>query len=115
SAGGAGGFDMRRVWPLRAIAVRRVWPLRAIAVRRVWPTALLLLAVLGAWEVYVDAGGADPSVLPPPHQIASAMWTDRGLLWTNFRPTAAAMLLGILLAAVLGLAIASAMHLLPWL
>jgi ABC-type nitrate/sulfonate/bicarbonate transport system permease component len=74
---------------------------------------LLLLAVLGAWELYVDAGGADPSVLPPPHDVASAMWNDRGLLWSNFRPTAEAMLLGILVAAVLGLAIAVAMHLIP--
>jgi putative hydroxymethylpyrimidine transport system permease protein len=82
---------------------------------RVWPTVVLLLALFGAWEIYVDAGGADPGVLPPPHAIASSMWTDRTLLWNSFRPTAGAILLGLLLAATVGLALAVAMHLLPWL
>ena len=30
------------------------------------PALLLLLALVGAWELYVDLGGADPLVLPPP-------------------------------------------------
>jgi ABC-type nitrate/sulfonate/bicarbonate transport system permease component len=75
----------------------------------------LLIVLLGAWEVYVDAGGAAPDVLPPPHTIASAMWTDRALIWHYFRPTAGAILLGILLASVVGLLLAAAMHLVPWL
>jgi ABC-type nitrate/sulfonate/bicarbonate transport system permease component len=75
---------------------------------------LLLIALLGGWELYVDAGGASPDVLPPPHAIASTLWTDRGLLWHYFRPTAGAILLGVLLAAVVGLVLASAMHLAPW-
>jgi putative hydroxymethylpyrimidine transport system permease protein len=82
---------------------------------RVWPTVLVLLALFGAWEIYVDAGGADPGVLPPPHAIASSMWNDRTLLWNNLRPTGEAMLLGIFAAAIAGLALSVAMHLAPWL
>jgi len=81
---------------------------------RPWPTLLALLVLLGAWELYVDLGGGR-GVLPPPHAVASSIWTDRSLLWSNFRPTAEAMLLGILVAAVVGLALAISMHLLPWL
>ena len=51
-------------------------------VLRVWPSVLLLLALLGCWEIYVDAGGADPDILPAPHTIASTIWTDRALLWS---------------------------------
>ena len=32
-----------------------------------WRPAALLLALLGAWELYVDAGGTDPLILPAPH------------------------------------------------
>jgi putative hydroxymethylpyrimidine transport system permease protein len=82
---------------------------------RVWPTVLVLLALFGAWEIYVDAGGADPGVLPPPHAIASSMWNDRALLWSNFLPTAEEIVLGILVAAIAGLALAIVMHVVPWL
>ncbi|HEV3056213.1 MAG TPA: ABC transporter permease [Solirubrobacteraceae bacterium] len=75
---------------------------------------LIALAVLiGAWEVYVDAGGADPTVLPPPHAIFSSLWNDRSLLWRYFHPTAEAILLGILVAALIGLSLAIVMHLVP--
>jgi putative hydroxymethylpyrimidine transport system permease protein len=75
---------------------------------------LIALAVLiGAWEVYVDAGGADPTVLPAPHAIFSSLWSDRSLLWRYFHPTAEAILLGILVAAVIGLSLAIVMHLVP--
>jgi ABC-type nitrate/sulfonate/bicarbonate transport system permease component len=75
---------------------------------------LIALAVLiGAWEVYVDAGGADPTVLPPPHAIFSSLWNDRSLLWRYFHPTAEAILLGILVAALIGISLAIVMHLVP--
>ncbi len=84
--------------------------------RRVWRFILPLIALavlLGAWEVYVDAGGADPTVLPPPHAIFSSLWNDRSLLWRYFHPTAEAILLGILVAAVIGVLLAVVMHLVP--
>jgi putative hydroxymethylpyrimidine transport system permease protein len=83
-------------------------------IRAAWPVAVALIVLLGAWEIYVDAGGADPSVLPPPHAIASSVWNNRSLLWSNFKPTAEAMLLGVLLASLVGFALAIAMHLAGW-
>jgi NitT/TauT family transport system permease protein/putative hydroxymethylpyrimidine transport system permease protein len=74
------------------------------------PAVLLLLGLAGAWEVYVDLGGVDPLILPPPHDVAKALYTDRSLLWSNFLVTAEEVLLGILVAAVAGLALAIAIH-----
>ena len=84
------------------------------ALRATWPPALLLVALFGAWEVYVDSGGGSGS-LPAPHAIASSIWNDRSLIWSNFKPTAEAMLVGVLLAALVGLALSASMHLVPWL
>jgi putative hydroxymethylpyrimidine transport system permease protein len=76
-----------------------------------WRALLLLLGLLGAWELYVDLGGADPLILPAPHAIAQSLYTDRSLLWSNFLVTAEEVLLGIAVAAVTGLAFAIAIHL----
>jgi ABC-type nitrate/sulfonate/bicarbonate transport system permease component len=78
--------------------------------RNWWGAALLLLVLLGAWEIYVDAGGADPLILPAPHAIAKALYTDRSLLWSNFLVTAREILLGMALAAAAGLAFAVVLH-----
>jgi ABC-type nitrate/sulfonate/bicarbonate transport system permease component len=76
-----------------------------------WLPALGLLALLvGAWEVYVDAGGADPAILPAPHAIAKSLYVDRSLLWSNFRVTAEEVLLGILLAAAVAMVLAVLIH-----
>jgi putative hydroxymethylpyrimidine transport system permease protein len=75
-----------------------------------WRTVLVLALLLGAWELYVDLGGADPLILPPPHAIAQSLWDDRDLLWSNFLVTAQEVLLGLLVAAAAGLALASLMH-----
>ncbi len=77
---------------------------------RLLPALLLLLALLGMWELYVDLGGVDPLVLPPPHQVATSLFEDRSLLWNNFLVTAQEVLLGILVAAVAGLLLAIAIH-----
>jgi putative hydroxymethylpyrimidine transport system permease protein len=75
-----------------------------------WRPALVLLALLGAWELYVDLGGADPLILPAPHAVATALYNDRSLLWSNFVVTAEEVLLGILLAAAAGFVCAVAIH-----
>ncbi len=78
--------------------------------RAIWGSLLVLGLLLGAWELFVDLGGADPLILPPPHAIASALYDDRSLLWSNFLVTAEEILLGIALAAAVGLAFAIALH-----
>jgi len=83
-------------------------------VRRVGPplaAAAILLALFGAWELYVALSGIDPLLLPPPHDVAQALWDDRALLWDDLRVTAGEMLLGILLAGVAGFALPVVLHL----
>jgi putative hydroxymethylpyrimidine transport system permease protein len=78
--------------------------------RRVVLPVLLLAVLLGIWELYVDVGGADRDILAAPHQIVSAIYTDRALLWSNFLVTAQEVLFGILAAAIAGLAVAIVIH-----
>ena len=75
-----------------------------------WRPLALLAILIGIWELYVDLGGADPLILPAPHAIAKALYTDRGLLWSGFLVTAGEVLLGILVAACAGLLLALAVH-----
>jgi ABC-type nitrate/sulfonate/bicarbonate transport system permease component len=82
-------------------------------VRRIfggWRAVVLLLVLIGAWELFVDLGGADPIILPAPHAVASSLWHDRSLLWSNFLVTAREVLLGIVFAATAGLGFAIGLH-----
>jgi NitT/TauT family transport system permease protein/putative hydroxymethylpyrimidine transport system permease protein len=74
-------------------------------------SALIALALLGAWELYAQLGGVEDLILPAPTEVARALWEDRALLWDNFRVTAQEVLLGIGLAAGAGAALAAALHL----
>jgi NitT/TauT family transport system permease protein/putative hydroxymethylpyrimidine transport system permease protein len=78
--------------------------------RRYLPPLLLLAALIGAWELYVDLGGVDSLILPSPHQVASALYDQRSLLWSSFLITGREVVLGILVAAVAGLVLAVAIH-----
>jgi ABC-type nitrate/sulfonate/bicarbonate transport system permease component len=83
-------------------------------VRQIWPAVLLLLVLIGIWELYVDLHGDTFSlILPAPHQVAKALYTDRGLLWSNFLVTAKEVLLGILVATAVGFVLAVAIHFSP--
>lgn len=75
--------------------------------------ALLILALLGAWELVVRLGGVDPLLLPPPSDVAKALWTDRGDLGADLGVTAREVLVGLAVAVAAGVAIALAMHLSP--
>lgn len=68
------------------------------------------LALVGAWELYADLGGIDEFLLPAPSAVAQSLWVDRGLLWDNFAVTAQEMSLGLVLAMLLGLGFAIAIH-----
>jgi len=77
----------------------------------VLPPLALLIALLGAWELYVDLGGVDPVLLPAPHSVASAAWSEAGLLWRNTLVTLKEVALGLALAVVAGFTLAVAIHL----
>ena len=72
--------------------------------------AVLVLALVGIWEAYAQFSGVEEIVLPAPSAILTALYEDRGLLWSNFTVTATEMGLGILVALALGLACAVAIH-----
>ena len=79
------------------------------------PPVVLLAAFFGAWEIYVDSGSVDSFILPAPHEIVSTMYTQRGLLWSNFLVSAKETALGALLAVAAGFLAAVSMHLWrPW-
>jgi putative hydroxymethylpyrimidine transport system permease protein len=81
--------------------------------RQLLPAALVALAVLGAWELYVDLGGVNAALLPAPHEVAVALWENKSLLWTNFTITAEEVVLGLVLALLAGFALGVAIHLSP--
>jgi NitT/TauT family transport system permease protein/putative hydroxymethylpyrimidine transport system permease protein len=70
----------------------------------------VLVLVMGAWELFVDLGGADPVVLPAPNAVASSIWNYRSLLWSDFLVTGQEVVFGIALAALAGLGFAIALH-----
>lgn len=74
-------------------------------------SAAIVLALLGAWELYVRLGSVDALLLPAPSAIAEAIVEDRATLWSNLTVTAAEVGLGILLALAVGLGLAIALHL----
>ncbi len=72
--------------------------------------ALLLAALLGLWETFVDLGGADPLLLPAPHAVARALYDDRALLWSSFLVTGREIALGIALGIVVALICSVGIH-----
>jgi NitT/TauT family transport system permease protein/putative hydroxymethylpyrimidine transport system permease protein len=75
--------------------------------------ALIVLALLGGWELVVRAGGVDPLILPAPTQVAEALWQDRAILAPDLWTTTYEVLLGLALAAGAGVMLALGMHLVP--
>jgi putative hydroxymethylpyrimidine transport system permease protein len=74
---------------------------------------VLVAALVGAWELYVQLGGVDRFVLPAPHEVAVALWNNAGYIAANLKPTAEEVLLGIVLALLVGFGLAVAVHLSP--
>ena len=77
------------------------------------PAIVLVAVLLGAWELYVDSGATNSSILPAPHTIAESLWGNAGLLSHNLAVTAEEVALGLLLALALGFALGVLIHLSP--
>lgn len=78
---------------------------------RWWPPVLALILLLGIWELYVDLGGVSSLVLPAPHSVGNALWSDRGTLGQNLLVTGREIVLGILLSSAAAMAISVLIHL----
>jgi putative hydroxymethylpyrimidine transport system permease protein len=80
---------------------------------RLAPPLIAALVLLGAWELYVDLGGADPLFLPAPHAVAAALYDQRAELFSNFGVTVRELGLGILAGVLFALALAGTVHFSP--
>jgi ABC-type nitrate/sulfonate/bicarbonate transport system permease component len=82
-------------------------------VRRLAPAAAVLAALAVLWEVWVRLAAIPDYTLPPPSQVATALWRTRAALWGHSLTTASETLLGIALGSALGVAVAVAMAMAP--
>jgi NitT/TauT family transport system permease protein/putative hydroxymethylpyrimidine transport system permease protein len=86
-------------------------------VKRVAAPALVLIALLGLWElaarwdVLADALHIEPFLVPAPSEIGQALWEDRDLLADNGWVTLQEVLLGFACAVAAGLGFAVLLHL----
>jgi NitT/TauT family transport system permease protein/putative hydroxymethylpyrimidine transport system permease protein len=86
-------------------------------VKRVVAPALVLIALLGLWElaarwdVLADALHIEPFLVPAPSEIGQALWEDRDLLADNGWVTLQEVLLGFACAVAAGLGFAVLLHL----
>lgn len=64
------------------------------ALARVMPAFLSIIALIGAWELYVVASGISPLVLPAPSRVGHEIIDNWPVLWANTIPTLKATLLG---------------------
>jgi NitT/TauT family transport system permease protein len=91
---------------------RRAFPGSRFLVRAFW-IVVPLAAFFGLWEAYVDAGFADPLLLPPPSDIFPAVWnyfadgTIFPHLVASMRRGATGFVIATLIAIPLGLLIGS--------
>lgn len=72
---------------------------------------VLVVVLLGGWEAYARLSGIDSFILPAPTEVASSLWDDRSLLWSNLLVTAQEVVLGLLVALAAGVLLAVALHL----
>jgi putative hydroxymethylpyrimidine transport system permease protein len=85
--------------------------------RRLVLPALLLVALVGAWQAasasgaIADALSLEDFLVPSPAEIAESLWENRSLLADNAWVTLKEMLLGLGCAIVVGVLFALAMHL----
>jgi putative hydroxymethylpyrimidine transport system permease protein len=94
-------------------AARSLPTLRLTSAGSLLAPLALVLALVGAWELYADLGSTSSYVLPAPHAIAAALWDNAGLLAANLVPTAEEVAVGIALALALGFALAVLVHFSP--
>jgi ABC-type nitrate/sulfonate/bicarbonate transport system permease component len=87
--------------------------------RRWLPPILILLALIGAWElaarldVLADALNIQPFLVPAPSDIAQALWEDRDLLADNGWVTLQEVVAGFAVSVIAGVGFAVALHLSP--
>ena len=86
------------------------------ALGRWLPPVLLVVALVATWQIAASTGfladtlGLESFLVPSPSEIADVMWQDRSLLADNAWVTFYEIVAGFLVALVVGLAAALALH-----
>jgi ABC-type nitrate/sulfonate/bicarbonate transport system permease component len=80
------------------------WP----AFGRLYPPALVLAAVIAAWQLAVDLFHIASDVLPSPSLVARSTWADRANLWPAAWTTTKEAVFGVAVAIVVALVLAIA-------
>lgn len=88
---------------------RRPGVARRRALRIGTPIGFALL-VLGVWQLYASVSGISETSLPKPTQVAEALWTDRALLLDNAWVTIQEILVGYAAAIAVGVLLAALIH-----
>jgi len=76
---------------------------------------LVTLGLLLAWELYCQASGISPFVLPAPSAVFDSLWRYREGIWFNAEQTLLTTLAGFALAIAVGLGLGVAIGASPWL
>jgi ABC-type nitrate/sulfonate/bicarbonate transport system permease component len=79
--------------------------------RRYILSAVLLLAIVGLWQVVASLPGVDHLTLASPSETARALTNDAGLLFSNAGTTLVEVGLGLAISVALGAGAAIGMHL----
>jgi NitT/TauT family transport system permease protein/putative hydroxymethylpyrimidine transport system permease protein len=88
-------------------------------VRRWLAPLAIVLALIGAWElaarldVLAEALHIEPFLVPAPSDVASSLWSDRGLLADNGWVTVKEVIGGFALSVITGASFAVVLHLWP--
>ncbi len=81
---------------------------------RYWLPLLFLVLLLALWQFLSSRLRIAFWVLPSPLDVIGVFRRQPGLLWSHLRPTLTASVSGLLLATLLGIVIALAMHSSRW-
>jgi ABC-type nitrate/sulfonate/bicarbonate transport system permease component len=84
-------------------------------IRELFPPLFLILFVIFIWQVVAARSGLPAFVLPSPAEVFRAGWETRTLLELAIRATLIETALGLMIAIILGVALAAAMDLSPFL
>ena len=69
------------------------------------PPLLIVLALFGAWELYVELSGINAVTLPAPSRVAEAGWRAREVLWDNSLVTLKETAIGLAFSIVFAVAL----------
>ena len=101
----APGVDPSLAWPS---ASSQSWIVAVLGRARSWTIPLLIIVVLvGAWELWVQVGGVPKWQLPAPSAIARELLESRALLWDHTLVTIKEVALGFMVALGAGVLLAT--------